>query len=184
MKLKLLCLSAWFLFNSIVFTAGPRPVFGLKISLNPSPELYQIYIFIDNGRTLTQKRSLNTAEFVKFASGYWPSVYNPKRRNLFEENNIDNCGIYEDKSILEVKPYCFRLDSLWKIHWMDYPYRGGNEMGWANNAGFPSLKQQKYLYDNYGVANIDLNLFIDTNFWKILRDVQDSTWVRNYQSLK
>ncbi|MEN9399919.1 MAG: hypothetical protein RL632_1020, partial [Bacteroidota bacterium] len=31
--------------------------------------------------------------------------------------------------------------------------------------------------------NIDADYFIDTNFWKLLRDVQDPKWVLNYKAI-
>jgi hypothetical protein len=57
-------------------------------------------------------------------------------------------------------------------------------MGWSSNLYKPSLKQEKFLYDNYGVGNIDGDFFLDTAFWKLLNDVQDPVWIQNYKSLQ
>jgi len=183
MKLKFILLLIWFISSSVFKTAEPRTVFGVQISFQANSTLYRLQVFIDNGRVLSKQKYLSRDEFIKYASGFWPSIYNPKKLNFFEQNNIETCGVFEDPELLEKIPYCFPLDSLWKVKWNDAPFQSTVEKGWANGLYRPSLKQQKYLHDNYGVENIELGFFLDTNFWKIMRDVQDLEWIQKYKSL-
>lgn len=160
-----------------------RAVFGIKTSMQGNGNLVSIYGYLFDGRTYTHKRNFNKDEFIKYASGFWPSVFNPKKENLFLENDISDCDVYVNDTILAQVPYCFSIDSLWKVRWPLYPDGRGKETGWATGGFSPSKKQKEYLYENYGISNIDLDFFIDTNFWKILRDVQNPDWVLNYRSL-
>jgi hypothetical protein len=57
-------------------------------------------------------------------------------------------------------------------------------MGWSPKLMRPSEKQERYLFQNYGVRNIDIDFFIDTAFWQLLSDIQDSSWIANYRSLR
>jgi hypothetical protein len=172
------------MFSCSVVSKPPeiRAVFGVRVSLQTNSQVISIVGFIDNGRILTHKRILTKDDFVRFASGFWPSIYNPERINLFEQHNL-LCGMFRDSTTDIQYPYCFPVDSLWKIRFSDYPFNTSFETGWSNETRKPSPKQAEYLWKNYGVYNIDLNYFLDTNFWKILRDVQDPLWVSNYRSL-
>lgn len=160
-----------------------RGIFGVRIAFGANSQMTTYVCFLDNGRTLTHKRILSQDEFIHFASGDWPSIYNPKRINYFEERNL-NCGIAVDSFSYKKVSYCVPFDSLWKIRFSTYPYRQSVEMGWSSNLYKPSLKQEKYLYDTYKVANIDGDFFLDSNFWNLLSDVQDPVWIANYKSLK
>lgn len=160
-----------------------RVVFGIKLSMQGNGDLLSIYGYLFDGRSYTHKRNFKKDEFIKYASGFWPSVFNPKKENLFQLNDISTCGVYVNDTILATVPYCFSIDSLWKIRWPSYPDGRGREAGWATGGFGPSKKQRQFLFENYGVANIDLDFFIDTNFWKILRDVQNPDWILTYRSL-
>jgi len=121
--------------------------------------------------------------FIKIVSGTWPSIYNPKRINYFEENNI-SCGIDKDSVTLIESTYCAPFDSLWKIRFATYPFITRIEPGWGNKLHKPSLKQEKYLYDRYNVASVDANFFMDSAFWLILHDVTDPVWIRSYKAMR
>lgn len=183
MFFRLFLLVCWLLSCSVVSKpAETRAVFGVRVSLQANSQVISIVGFIDNGRVLTHKRVLTKDDFVRFASGFWPSIYNPGRVNMFEEHNL-LCGMYKDSTTGIQYPYCLPVDSLWKLRFSDYPFNTSYETGWSNETRKPSPKQEEYLWKNYGVYNIDMNYFLDTNFWKILRDVQDPLWVSNYRSL-
>lgn len=180
----LLLFVIWFLTGSVVVSKQqPRGIFGVRIAFQSNSQFTTFVCFIDNGRTLTHKRILTQTEFVNFASGHWPSIYNPKRINYFEERNLD-CGIYKDSFSLKETAYCLPLDSLWKLRFSTYPYRGSSEEGWGGKLYKPSEKQELFLYNNYNVRNIDGDFFLDSNLWNLLSDVQDPVWIRNYKSLK
>jgi hypothetical protein len=182
MLFKIFILFIWFLFCSVVFNSEIRPVFGVQVNMQSNSQLFTIVAYIHNGRALTNKKILTKDEFVRFASGFWPSIYNPQKKNLLQENDIP-CGLEKDPITNKSTPFCFPMDSLWKIRYSDYPFRNGTERGWSNELFKPSSKQAQYLYKNYGVYDIDFSFFIDSNFWKILKDVQNPDWIKKYRSI-
>jgi hypothetical protein len=182
MKVTFTCVLIWLSFCSVVFNPTVRPVFGVQVNMQINSQLISIVAYVHNGRVLTNKKILTKEEFIRFASGFWPSVYNPSKRNLFEENNIP-CGLEKDPITNKSIPYCFPMDSLWKIRYSDFPYRTGKEKGWSNELYKPSSAQAIFLHKNYSIYDLDLSYFIDTNFWKILKDVQDPEWIKKYRSL-
>lgn len=164
------------------FENTAKPVFGVRVALQSTGSLVTFVCYLDNGRVYTHKRVVSQDEFIKILSGHWPSLYNPKRINYFEEQNIFG-GVLVDSITGKTSTYCPALDSLWKIRFSTFPFRTSAENGWAHRLQRPSLAQEKYLYDNYKVAQIDGEFFLDTNFWRITRDVVDSGWIMNYKSL-
>jgi hypothetical protein len=175
---------AWFLFCSVHSRVETKPAFAVQVAFQTQSQMYTLLVYINNGRTLTNKKYITKDEFIRFATGNWPSIYNPKRLNFLSLNNIPNCGLIKDSITGKEIPYCASLDSIWKIRWSDFPFNFGKDTGWAGETRKPSNKQARYLYDTYGVYNIDLNFFEDTSFWKIMRDVQDPVWIENYKAMK
>ena len=161
----------------------PHAAFGVKISFQATGVLTSYIAYIDNGRVQTHAKQISETEFIKIASGHWPSIYNPTRRNLFKEYNYD-CGVLKDSFTLKDYTYCLPLDSLWKIHFEKHPLDITKGNGWSNKQFNPSLKQELFLYQTYGVAHLDADYFLDTNFWKLLGDIQKPEWVINYKCLK
>jgi len=163
---------------------GDHVVFGVRIAMAQNSQMTSfIAIRYSSNGILREKRSFNREEFIKVLSGFWPSPYNPKRINYFDQERVLG-GVYINDTFLEKIPYCPVFDSLWKIRFSDYPFRGGSEVGWSNGMYKPTLVQQQYLIERYHIKYIDQDYFIDTNFWMLLRDVSDSTWRVNYHALK
>lgn len=173
---------AWLICSSVQFSEIARPVFGVRVAFQANSAMTTFVCFLDNGRVYTHKRVVTQDEFIKIISGYWPSIYNPKRINYFEERNLP-CGFQLDSITNKPITYCPAFDSLWKIRFSTYPFRTSAEMGWSNKLHKPAPGQEIYLHNNYGIKQIDADFFLDTNFWKLLNDVLDPTWVRNYKSL-
>jgi len=178
-----------FIFGTIFFICSSiqqqnliRTVFGVKISYQANGSLVTLVAYLHNGRTLTHEKILSVRDFAFYASGEWPSIYNPNRTNFFEENNVPG-GVYTDSITRTKTPYCFALDSLWKIRFRMYPFQGKVDKGWSQEAYFPSTNQKKYLYERYGVDQLDLKYFVDTSFWKLLRDVHDPAWIATYKNI-
>ncbi|MES2588138.1 MAG: hypothetical protein V4622_04105 [Bacteroidota bacterium] len=182
MKVILFFLSLFFVTSSLVFKSAVKTVFAVQVNMQTNSQMYTIVVYIDNGRTLTHKKNLTKDEFVKFASGKWPSIYNPERKNLLAENNI-LCGLVKDSITKKDVVFCSPLDSLWKLRFSDYPFNNGKEKGWSRELYKPSSKQAIFLKDNYAVNDLDFGFFMDANFWKIMRDVQDPDWIKKYRSL-
>jgi hypothetical protein len=173
----------WLIASSVIKQNSSRPVFGVRVSIGANSQINHYVAYLDNGRVLTNKRVMDEQTFIKVVSGEWPSLYNPKRINFFEENKI-NQGTFVDSLTLKEVFYCEPFDSLWKIRFATYPFQHTIDMGWSNKYFKPSPKQEKYLYDRYGVESVDANFFMDTSFWLLLQDVQDSSWISNYKSLE
>lgn len=161
----------------------PRAVFGVRVSIGANSMLTTYVCYINTGRTLTNRRICDEVSFIKIVSGYWPSIYNPTRENLFEVNGL-NCDVFEDSTTFEKFPSCVPFDSLWKIRFSVYPFRNRHELGWSNKYHKPSPAQEIYLVDRYGISHIDGDFFLDTSFWLLLNDVTDPIWIANYKSLK
>ena len=174
----------WLIGASVVYEQQTvRPVFGVRVSIGSNSQINHFVYFLDNGRVLTKKRVCDEQTFIKIVSGHWPSIYNPKRINYFDENHI-GCGIGQDSITLKDVPYCEPFDSLWKIRFATYPFQHHADEGWSNKYHKPSPSQEKYIYDRYGVGSVDANYFMDTSFWLLLQDVQDTMWIANYRALK
>ncbi|MDD2981979.1 MAG: hypothetical protein PHQ74_01190 [Crocinitomicaceae bacterium] len=183
MFVRIMAICLWIIVSSIAPVRELKPVFGLQIRHFQGAKMHSFVAFIDNGVQLTYKKILTDDDFVKFASGHWPSIYNPQRINLFDENEV-GCGMFKDSFLLKAVPYCFPIDSLWKVRFSEYPFKGKSEGGWSGDYNKPSLRQAKFLGENYLVKNVDNDYFLDTNLWKILRDVRDPVWIENYNALR
>ena len=111
MKLFLVSLAAFLLFTASR-PAGPRTAFGVRISLSADGSLvgFKAMRFSSEG-ILRQERAFQRDEFIKMASGFWPSPLNPERRNYFEENHIFG-GVFVDSTTNEKIAYCPAIDSL------------------------------------------------------------------------
>jgi len=182
--LRLLIITCWVLSCSVIVNEQKvRGVFGVRVSFQANSQILTFVCFIDNGRVLTSRRIVTQDEFIKIASGHWPSIYNPERKNYFEERGL-MCGIAIDSFSQKESTYCVPFDSLWKLRFSIYPFRGITEDGWSSKLYRPSPKQELFLYNTYNVKNVDGDFFLDTNFWKLLSDLNDPVWIANYKSLK
>jgi hypothetical protein len=177
----------WFLFLSLSeigeVSQESRAVFGVRISMGPNSQLVSFVAlrYTPDG-ILREKRNYNRDEFIRILSGDWPSPFNPKKRNLLAENGIFG-GVYYNDTIKKSYPFCPVLDSLWKIRYSDWPFRNGNERGWSKGLYRPSSSQEQYLANRYHFKQMDTEYILDTNFWRLLKDVSDSNWRFEYQSL-
>ncbi|MDX2359818.1 MAG: hypothetical protein QNK23_03355 [Crocinitomicaceae bacterium] len=172
----------WLISCSVIHVNTSRPVFGVNVAIGPNSQLTSYVCFLESNGVLTKRRNYDRDSFVKIVSGHWPSIYNPQRINYFELNNID-CAMYLDSITLKQEVGCIPLDSLWKIRFATFPFRNNSEMGWSNLYHKPSLGQQVYLHDRYNIHHIDGDYFLDTNFWRILQDVNDTNWIANYKAI-
>jgi hypothetical protein len=181
--MKCALLFCWFLSGSIMLVVPPHAAFGVKISYQSTGSITSYIAYIDNGRMHTHLKQISETEFIKIASGHWPSIYNPTQKNYFEEHKF-NCGVLKDSFTLKEYTYCTPMDSLWKLHFEKHPVNNINGSGWSNKQFNPSLSQELYLYNTYGVAHMDADYFCDTSLWKLLKDVQNPQWIENYKAMK
>lgn len=181
MKLIPLILLFW-LCSSVQPANEIEPVFGVRVSYTSTGQMNTYGLFLKVNGVVSKRRIVSHDEFVKFVTGHWPSVYNPNRDNLFEKHAIP-CDVLKEEFSNKDIVSCDLLETLWKVRFDENPFLQANESGWSNDQFVPSKKQQLFLYKEYGIENIDLNFFIDTNFWKILQDIQDPEWIGKYKSL-
>lgn len=162
-----------------------RIVFGARISTGANSSLVSfVAMRYSNDGVLRAKRVYTSKdEFIKVLSGYWPSPFNPGKIDYFKQNKIVG-GVFVNDTIRAEIGYCPSLDSLWKIRFSDWPYHGRNEAGWSLNRTRPSLKQEEYLAKRYNIKHLDFDYIVDTNFWNLLYDVTDSTWIENYKFIQ
>ncbi len=179
----ILSLIIWGICCSIIPDNEPKGVFALKVGLQGTGNLYTLYAFISHGGNLTHQRILSNEEFLRFASGYWPSIYNPKKIDFFKLNNV-NCGITKDINDITSHSFCIPLDSVWKLKYIYFPFSNNPEIGWAKGQYGPSEKQINYLKINYNLTSFENSYFLDDKLWKLLNDVQNQEWINNYKSLK
>ncbi len=121
--------------------------------------------------------------FMYYALGYWPCKANANRENLFKKNNVPNCHLLYSSSGKVNGYHRGPFDELWKIKYKLHPQNRNSPEGWSNEYYKPSPGQAKYLYENYGVLNINTHYFVGESLFQLLRDVQDPEWIKMYQSL-
>lgn len=171
-----------FIFLSVQFRSELRTVFGVRVAYQATGQMITMVAFFSDGKMQSHRKILSIKEFIHYASGDWPNIYNRNRIDLFQLNDVAG-GIYVDSVTQEKIPYCFSLDNLWKLRYSHSPFKGQSEEGWSQDKFLPSSQQQIFLHENYGMEHINTKFFIDTNFWKLLRDVQDPEWIEMYKNL-
>ena len=153
--------------------------FGVKIGILPTGGITQYALFFYKNNRLMGKQPISKEELVKIGTGKWPIPRTTKFHDFFKENDF-----YEDTlENGEIIDYGAAFDSLWKVRFQYHPMKQGKEEGWSNGDYKPSLKQQKYIYDRYGVRGYDQDYFSDTSFFKLLKDVMNPEWIKHYKSL-
>ena len=140
------------------------------------------YAFINiSGEHITGAQVVTEQRFMYVAMGYWPSPnVNPKKENLFAKNNVDSCFLimneYDKIDGYYAKPFY----NLWKIRFYESPYVYETR-GWSQGRIKPSLYQSQFIEKNYGVNNVLTEYFYGDSLFKLLRDVQDNSWVNTYK---
>lgn len=180
---RLLLIGIWLIFASTTCVNETQTVFGVKVGYQATGQFITFIAYLDNGGYKSAKKILTENEFVHVASGKWPSIYNPKRENFLEKHGLD-CGIVVDSFSRKESSYCFPADSLWRIRFNKHPFdlKAGN--GWSNKPFKPSSAQEIFLFEHYGIKQIDCDYFEGKYFWQILEDVQNPEWIANYKMLQ
>jgi hypothetical protein len=178
----------WILLVVLISFASQRQAivrhsFGVRIGLTVDSQIVNFAGFIYNDGRLVTNQNLTKEDFIRFASGFWPSRFNPKRENFFEKYNVPG-GLLTDSITGKKIPFCPTLDSLWKICYSDHPFRGSSEKGWSQELYKPSRKQFLYLDSVYGVKSISHDFFHDTMFWRLLQDIDTPNWKEHYMTIQ
>ncbi len=172
----------WLLCSSVVFQPTGKAVFGVCVSYQANGAMTRYTVYLQNGQSISMRRTLLEDELVKYASGYWPSVYNPKKEDFFAAHGLP-CKVIFDEEQRKDYPLCSPLDSLWKLRFSGHPFQKNQEDGWSNSEFRPSSNQEKYLFAEFNIRNIDRDFFVDENFWKLLRYVSDPEWIDKYKNI-
>lgn len=165
-------------------TATYRPVdrvsFGVKVGILPTGKLTQYALFFYKDNKVINKEPIGLNKLIKIGQGEWPIPRTNVFTNFFEEEGFENDTLPDGRIV----NYISAFDSLWKIRYEAHPFEHSLGAGWSQGEIRPSLKQQAYIYDRYGVRGYDQAYFTDTSFFRLLKDVIDPQWIENYKSLR
>ena len=155
---------------------------GLMPSANNSLISYAI-ITKSNG-TYLGTQQLSEQQFMFYALGYWPTRANSQKENLFLKNGIKDIELtYDDFG--KVNGYTVGpIFHLWRIKYQNHPGRRDMPPGWSQGAYCPNQNQAIYLYERYGVLNVNTHYFVGEKLFQLLKDVQDPNWVSAYQAIQ
>lgn len=156
-----------------------RVTLGVKVGMLPSGGLYQFALVYYKGGRIASIQPVTKDRMIKVGAGKWPIPGTHKFHNFFAEQEM---YVFPDDT-QEVFNIEASIDSLWKVRFSDHPFTEGHDEGWSQGDFRPSLKQQKYIYDRYGVRGYDQDYFVDSSFFKLLKDVQDPAWIKAYRSM-
>lgn len=158
-----------------------RIAFGVKIGLLPTGGLTQ-YAIVNyrNGRKAGM-RPVSLPELIKIGTGKWPVPGTHSFYDFFDDEGLYEIQIGDSTNQID---YHAAFDSLWKIRFVEHPTHEDMGRGWSQGDARPSLKQQAFIYNTYGVRGYDQEYFTDSSFFKLLRDVLNPEWVEHYKSLK
>ena len=160
-------------------SAPDKVSFGVKIGILPTGELFQCALMFYKDQKLLSIQPVSLDGLVKIGTGKWPVPRTTVFHDYFEEYGMYNDTL-EDGTILD---YGSAFDSLWKVRFNVHPFDHRLGKGWSLGEIRPSLKQQGYIYDRYGVRGYDQDYFADSSFFKLLKDVMNPDWVSEYKSL-
>lgn len=155
---------------------GSKSYFGILVSVSTVGYDMTYAVITEESNGTKSHRHISRIDFVHIAQGKWRIRPNMQQENLFDKYNI-TWG-YNERNQL----HCPVLDTLWKIRYRELPHKRG-AYGWANDTYMPSAAQQIYLYDSFGVYNINTNFFEGDNMWKLLQSVSSEEWKAMYKSL-
>lgn len=141
------------------------------------------YAFIStrDGKIISSE-PVRKQRFMYTAMGHWPGYVNLKRENLLFKNDVDSSFLVEDEYGKIVDYYCPIFDSLWKVRFFEHP-TVYDAYGWSHGRYRPSQKQLEYLANEYGIQNLLTEYIYGENLYKLLRDMQNTSWIINYSSL-
>lgn len=138
------------------------------------------FVKTTNGK-VTGAEVIRKDRFIYSALGHWPHPANLKRENLFQKFGVDSCFLLKNERNKVVGYYAPVFDELWKIRFYEHPY-DFDQPGWSQGQFKPSIYQKEFLAKEYGVQNILTDYIYGDSLFKLLRDVQNPTWVSLYKT--
>ena len=177
----MLCL---FLFKANVAVEQKTNQFAIGLMPSANNNLISFAIVVKSGGTYLGTKQISMQQFMFFALGYWPSRANVNQENLFLKNGIKGVELtYDDFG--KVNGYTLGpIANLWRIKYQNHPMSRKMPSGWSQGHYNPSQNQAIYLYERYGVLNVNTHYFVGENLFQLLKDVQDSAWINAYQAIQ
>ncbi|MBL7898703.1 MAG: hypothetical protein JNJ99_09225 [Crocinitomicaceae bacterium] len=165
---------------SVAQTTGKKNYFavGLFAGAHSSMITYAVVSYRD-GQFLGAQ-VLTEQQFMYQALGYYPSIANINKENLFAKNGVDSCFLIKNDLNKIVGYYNKPFWDLWKIRFYENPIQF-DMRGWSQGQYKPSIYQMKILKESYGVNNVLTDYFYGDTLYKLLRDVQNPVWVESYK---
>lgn len=160
-------------------SSSTNVTFGVKIGMLPSGGLYQFaLIYYKRGKRVSIQ-PITEDRMIKVGTGKWPIPGTRDFHDFFAEQEM----YVVPSDTQEVFDINAAIDSLWKVRFAAHPYSQGKNDGWSQGDYRPTLKQQAYIYNRYGVRGYDQEYFADSSFFQLLKDVQDPAWIKEYKSM-
>jgi hypothetical protein len=169
--------------------AAPAPAvatyeFGLSLATGVSNQLYSLFVVKVFEGQMVSADPISASDFILQAQGLKPSKANLEGRNLFLESKINTCLAFEDTAAVEYLYRCDALADLWKLRFQEYPFLQSQGQhpgaGWAETRQAPSPRQMMLLAD-YGILHLT-GLCRGKDVFRLLHDMGDEDWVRNYRA--
>jgi hypothetical protein len=164
--------------------AQNRNQFAIGLVPNANNGLISFAIMTKIGENYITAQHLSRQQFMYFSLGYWPSKANIEKVNLYAKYDIKGVELtYDDFG--KVNGYtCGPIDQLWRIKYQHHPMFRDRPAGWSQSPYSPSESQAKYLFETYGVLNVNTHYFVGEKLFQLLKDIQDPNWVAAYQALQ
>ncbi len=166
--------------DKVIYNGPDRVSFGVKIGLLPTGGLTQYSIFYFKNDLLVGNQPIGLDHLIKIGTGEWPIPRSTIFSNIFEKNGLFTDTL-TDGTIVDFNS---AFDSLWKIRFDAHPFEHHLGDGWSQGEMRPSLKQQLYIYNRYGCRCYDQDYFVDSSFFRLLKDVIDPAWIANYKAMR
>lgn len=171
-----------FTVSSLGFAQNNQFAIGLMPSANNS--LISFAIVTKSGGTYLGTNQISQQQFMFYALGYWPTRANTQKENLFSKNGITDVQLtYDDLG--KVTGYTLGpIYDLWRIKYQSHPMNRNMPSGWSQSPYNPNQNQAIYLFEKYGVLNVNTHYFVGEKLFQLLKDVQDPNWVSAYQAIQ
>ncbi len=183
-KVLIILLFCWFFVKLSPAFNQKTNQFAIGLMPGTNNNLISFAIIKQSGGTYLGTQQLSQQQFMFFALGYWPNRANINKENLFLKNGIAGVELtYNDFG--KVNGYTTGpIDSIWKLKYQSHPMSRKMPSGWSQGHYNPSRNQAMYLYERYGVLNVNTHYFVGENLFQLLKDVQDTNWVNAYQAIQ
>lgn len=161
------------------FDVHDQPIkkyFGVLLTISASSSEMTYAVVTEEANGEKHYRHITRQDFTYIAQGKWRMAPNVIQENLFDKYQID--WGYNDRNQL----YCPILDSLWKVRYPEKPYGRGSK-GWAKDQFKPNEAQLIYLWETFGIYNINTSYVEGEKLWLLLQLMNSPQWRNMYKNL-